>query len=115
MTDTADTANVIVRPPLAWAVAVVAGLALNWFLPLPFLPATALARWLGAIVFAVALALFAWAIATMTRAGSNVPTNRPTTTIVDSGPYRLTRNPIYLPWRWGSSAWALHLIPSGFC
>jgi protein-S-isoprenylcysteine O-methyltransferase Ste14 len=96
MADTADTANVIVRPPLAWAVAVVAGLALDWLLPLPFVPATALVRSLGAIVFALALALFAWAIATMTRAGSNAPTNRPTMTIVDSGPYRFTRNPIYL-------------------
>ena len=47
------------------------------------------------MVFALALALFAWAIITMTRAGSNVPTNRPTTTIVESGPYRFTRNPIY--------------------
>ena len=44
----------------------------------------------------VALALFAWAIATITRAGSNVPTNRPTISIVDTGPYRFTRNPIYL-------------------
>jgi protein-S-isoprenylcysteine O-methyltransferase Ste14 len=96
MADTADTANVIVRPPIAWAIAVLAGLALNWFLPLPFLSATAPAGWLGAIVFALALALFAWAIATMTRVGSNVPTSRPTTTIVNSGPCRFTRNPIYL-------------------
>jgi protein-S-isoprenylcysteine O-methyltransferase Ste14 len=44
----------------------------------------------------VALALFAWAIATITRAGSNVPTNTPTISIVDTGPYRFTRNPIYL-------------------
>jgi protein-S-isoprenylcysteine O-methyltransferase Ste14 len=96
MADTTDTAHVIIRPPLAWALAVVGGLALNWLVPLPFLPANQPVGWLGAMVFGLALALFAWAIVTMTRAGSNVPTNRPTTTIVDSGPYRFTRNPIYL-------------------
>jgi protein-S-isoprenylcysteine O-methyltransferase Ste14 len=88
MADTADTANVIVRPPIAWALAVLAGLVLNWLMPLPFLPAAVSAGWLGAIVFVLALALVAWAITTMTRAGSNVPTNLPSTTIVDTGPYR---------------------------
>jgi hypothetical protein len=40
MDDTADTAQVIIRPPIAWGLAVIAGLALNWrLLPLPFLPA----------------------------------------------------------------------------
>jgi len=96
MADATDTANVIIRPPLAWGIAVIAGLALNWFLPLPFLPAALPAGWLGALVFALALALFAWAIVTITSAGSNVPTNRPTTTVVESGPYYFTRNPIYL-------------------
>ncbi len=96
MVDTADTAQVMIRPPLAWGLAVIAGLALNWLLPMPFLPVDLPAGWLGAMVFAFALALFAWAIVTMTRAGSNVPTNRPTTTIVEQGPYRFTRNPIYL-------------------
>ena len=96
MDDTADTAKVIVRPPLAWALAVVAGLTQHWLVPLPFLPTGLPGGWLGATVFALALALFAWAIATVTRSGSNVPTNRPTTTIVESGPYRFTRNPIYL-------------------
>jgi protein-S-isoprenylcysteine O-methyltransferase Ste14 len=96
MADTADTAHVIIRPPLAWALAVVAGLALDRLVPLPFLPPNLPAGWLGVEVFVLALALFAWAIVTMTRAGSNVPTNRPTTTIVESGPYRFTRNPIYL-------------------
>jgi protein-S-isoprenylcysteine O-methyltransferase Ste14 len=96
MDDTADTAQVIIRPPLAWGLAVIAGLALNWLVPLPFLPADLPVGWLGAMVFVLALALVVWAIVTIIRAGSNVPTNLPTTTIVESGPYRFTRNPIYL-------------------
>ena len=93
MDDRADTAQVIIRPPLAWGLAVLAGLALNWLVPLPFLPAALPAGWVGTMVFVMALALFAWAIVTITGAGTNVPTNRPTTTIVESGPYRFTRNP----------------------
>ena len=63
---------------------------------LPFVPAAVPAAGFGGAVLVVALALFAWAIATIMRAGSNVPTNRPTTSIVDTGPYCFTRNPIYL-------------------
>ena len=96
MADMADTAHVIIRPPLAWGFAVLAGFGLDWLVPLPFLPDDLPTGWLGGMVFVAALTLFAWAIATITRAGSNVPTNRPTTTIVESGPYRFTRNPIYI-------------------
>ena len=96
MNDRVDNAQVIVRPPLAFGLAIVVGLALDWLMPLPFMPARLPAGWLGTMVFLFALALAAWAIVTITRAGSNVPTNRPTTAIVESGPYRFTRNPIYL-------------------
>jgi protein-S-isoprenylcysteine O-methyltransferase Ste14 len=94
--DTADTANVIVHPPVAWGLAVIVGLAINWLVPLPFLPADIPAGWLGGVVFALAIALGVWAVVSMIKAGSNVPTNRPATTIVDHGPYSRTRNPIYL-------------------
>lgn len=96
MAKSTDTANVIIRPPIAWAIAVLAGIALDRLMPLPFVPAVVPSGSVGAIVFAVALALAVWAIATMTGSGSNVPTNLPTTTIVETGPYRFTRNPIYL-------------------
>ena len=96
MDNTEDTAQVVVRPPIAWGLAVIAGFALSWLVPLPFLPTYLPGDWLGALVFVFALALFGWAIGTITRGGSNVPTSLPTTTIVENGPYRFTRNPIYL-------------------
>lgn len=96
MNDTSDTAQVIILPPIAWALAVIAGLVLEWLEPLPFLPEDMPAGLVGILVFLAALALAAWSTATMSRAGTNVPTNRPTTTIVEGGPYRYTRNPIYI-------------------
>ena len=96
MDEMANTAQVLVRPPFAWGLSVAAGFALNWLAPLPILPADPPAGLIGAMVFVIALGLVIWSIITITRAGSNVPTNRPTTTIVESGPYRFTRNPIYL-------------------
>ena len=96
MSGTADTAQVLVRPPLMWALAAVIGIALGWLVPWPFVPTAVPAVWVGAALIVLAVALFVWAIVTMTRAGSNVPTSRPTTAIVDAGPYGFTRNPIYL-------------------
>jgi len=94
MADTADNAQVVIHPPVAWGLALIAGLALNSLVTLPFLPAGLPVGWLGALVFV--LALGGRRIIIKNTAGSNVPTNRPTTTIVENGPYRFTRNPIYL-------------------
>ena len=60
------------------------------------MPASIPAAWIGAAIFAIGFALAIWAIVTMRRAGTQVQTNLPTTAIVENGPYRLTRNPIYV-------------------
>lgn len=94
--DFPDRSGAPVRPPIAWALAVVVGLGLDWLYPLPFVPAPVPAAWLGCIVFLAGLALLIWAASTFRRAGTEVQSSRPTTTIVGSGPYRHTRNPIYV-------------------
>jgi protein-S-isoprenylcysteine O-methyltransferase Ste14 len=63
---------------------------------LRFVPATIRGALVGGVVFALGFALAVWAIATIRKAGTRVETNKPTTNIVRNGPYRFTRNPIYL-------------------
>jgi protein-S-isoprenylcysteine O-methyltransferase Ste14 len=94
--DFRDSSGAAGRPPIAWALAVMAGLVLDWLHPLPFLPAAVPAGWVGGIVFLAGLALLIWAASTFRRAGTEVQTSQPTTRIVTRGPYRYTRNPIYL-------------------
>lgn len=91
-----DHANTIIHPPIAWALAVAVSLGADWRYPLPFVPSFVPGLWLGAAVFAVGFVTAIWAITTIRRAGTRVETNKPTTTIVADGPYRLTRNPIYV-------------------
>ena len=93
--DRSDNANVLIRPPIALALAIASGLAASWLYPLPFVPAAIPAGWVGAAVFAAGFALAVWAVATMLRAGTRFETHQPTTRIVAAGPYRFTRNPIY--------------------
>jgi protein-S-isoprenylcysteine O-methyltransferase Ste14 len=47
-------------------------------------------------VVLLATGLFLFAVRTLRAAGTPVPGNRPTTAIVRAGPYRFSRNPIYL-------------------
>src|SRR5262249_31073748 len=50
----------------------------------------------GCAVFSVGFVLAIWAITTIRRAGTRVETNKPTTAIVEKGPYLFPRNPIYI-------------------
>ena len=96
MSQDTDTSNAAVRPPIAWILALAAGVAADQLYPLRFVPASVPGAWVGGAIFASALALAIWAIVTIRQAGTQVETYKPTTAIVANGPYRFTRNPIYL-------------------
>src|SRR5437588_6670279 len=96
MADEPDKANAIVRPPIALLLAFLAGLLADWLYPLKLLLASVPHVLLGSFIFIDAFALAVWAITTMRAAGTRVETTHPTTAIVADGPYRFSRNPIYL-------------------
>jgi protein-S-isoprenylcysteine O-methyltransferase Ste14 len=110
----------IVRPPFVYLCAIALGLLLNFAWPVR-LVSTPVSVPLGATLVLVAVALFLYAVRTFRTAGTPVPGNRPTTTIVRTGPYRWSRNPIYLAFSllqlgaafWVNSLWLLlTLIPA---
>ena len=83
------------RPPVVYLSAIALGLLLHLAWPLRLAPA-AVGVPLGAMAVPVAVALFLYAVRTLRSADTPVPGNRPTTTIVRTGPFRFSRNPIYL-------------------
>ncbi len=110
-----DVANLgRVRPPLVYLISLVLGAVTQLATPLSLLPAT-LAVSVGPPLVVVAIALFLYSAATFRAAGTPVPARKPTTVIVSTGPYRLSRNPIYLAFSllqlgiaiWVNSVWLL--------
>jgi protein-S-isoprenylcysteine O-methyltransferase Ste14 len=88
--------GVLIFPPVLFGLTLLAGILLAWVVPLPFWAART-RRWiLGAALVVGGASLARWGERTMRRAGTEVRPDRPSTAIVDGGPFRFTRNPLYL-------------------
>lgn len=90
-----DNPGVVVLPPRLYLGALVLVLVLRWFWHMP-IAASGVTFWPGLVVAALALGFGFWGRLSLTRAGTNVNPGRPTTTIVASGPFRFSRNPLYV-------------------
>ena len=108
-------------PPLLFVLGLGAGWLLHRARPLLLLPADFRAvgvvlGWTGILLWA---GLTGWAMATFRRARTAIFPNRPATGVVREGPYRFTRNPMYLALvllyvgvsLLMNSGWALLLLP----
>lgn len=111
-----DNAGVAFHPPVMLLVMILVGFALEQLWPLTI----GVGQWswlIGPIVAASAIVVFIWAVLTMQRGGGSIPTGEPTEAILSSGPYRFSRNPIYLSMVmlligigfWAASFWFLLL------
>ena len=109
----------LLRPPIVFLCAILVGIALNRVWPLHFLSPGI--RLLGPLVTACAVVLFLLSYREFRRAGTSVQGSRRSTVIVRTGPYRFSRNPIYLAFIlfvlglsvWLNNAWLLvTLVPA---
>ena len=84
-------------PPLLFLGCLAGGVLLNIFWPIAFIvPSRRVSLALFFIFFALAVSLGGWALAQMHRAATPHHPRATPTALVRSGPFRFTRNPLYL-------------------
>jgi protein-S-isoprenylcysteine O-methyltransferase Ste14 len=92
---TSDSPGVIAFPPLLYAATLVASLLLQVLVPWhPF--SVPLSRFYGGFLLISSAVLAKWGENTLRRAGTNVDPHQPSLVLVTEGPFRFTRNPLYL-------------------
>jgi protein-S-isoprenylcysteine O-methyltransferase Ste14 len=95
MSDRPDNPGVRVPPPALYALAVFVGYLLNQRWPVP-IGGGASVQALAWLLFGAWLVLTVSSIGNFRRSRTSIVPIRPATTLVIAGPYRFTRNPMYV-------------------
>lgn len=93
------TASVPFPPPLAFFGGLALGFGTDYFLPAPILRSSSgidALRLAGVALGTVSLTLAGFALLSFRLAKTSPFPNRPSTSLIIRGPFRLTRNPVYL-------------------
>ena len=90
-----DHAGVIFPPPLIYGGFLLIGFVIDFFWPIPVLP-DIVQYAVGGVLLVLALTINVPAFISFRKVGTAVRPDRPTTAIITSGPFRFTRNPLYL-------------------
>jgi protein-S-isoprenylcysteine O-methyltransferase Ste14 len=93
--ETTDRAQIKVNPFVIIGGALIAALLLQWLLPLPFLAPT-LARIVGVLVFLLGFGFGLPAARRMRQVKTTFNPYHSSTSLVTSGTFRITRNPLYV-------------------
>jgi protein-S-isoprenylcysteine O-methyltransferase Ste14 len=95
MTGEQDSPGIRVPPPLIYLLALASGLLLDRKAHVPFLPRR-VARILGWPLVGGGVGLSGWTIWTMRAAETTMRPDKPVSNLIREGPFRYTRNPLYL-------------------
>jgi len=90
-----DHASVKIHPPILLLLHIFAAFLLNWLFPLPFAFPKILV-WVGYLLVLAGIGLAFSAAGQFMRVHTTLDPHGSTTEIITSGPYRFSRNPIYL-------------------
>src|SRR5262245_54495798 len=96
MPEPEDHADVHVLPPLLFLGSIAFGALLGWLVPLGFATGGDVSVALGVVVIAAGLAAGAWTIVWMRRTQQDPDPRKPTPELILAGPFRWSRNPIYV-------------------
>ncbi len=107
---------VVARPPLVYLVSILLGLVMN--LVWPWEPFPRGVSPVGMVLTLLAVTLFVRAVREFRAAQTPIRTRKPVTAVLTSGPYRLSRNPIYLSFTllqlgiglWANNAWVMAML-----
>jgi protein-S-isoprenylcysteine O-methyltransferase Ste14 len=92
----ADVPDILILPPVLVGGTLLIGILIHYAVWTVSLFPTLLARVLGVIVFTSSGILAHFAHLAMKRVGTNVLPTQPTLALATDGPYRFSRNPLYL-------------------
>ena len=90
-----DNPRVAILPPFLFGGAFLVVVLLQLIWPLRLVPYP-IALWIGPMLLVVSLAIGLWGRKTMHRAGTNISPLKPSINLVNTGPYRFSRNPLYV-------------------
>ena len=118
MSDDDDAPNVKIIPPLVYLAGIVIGFLASTWMPTKVVP-NSVAWTVGGILIFCGAVLAGSAILKFRDAGTTVRPDRGASTLVIAGPYKITRNPMYLGLALvylgmtiaDQSIWALILLP----
>ena len=88
--------GVVVHPPVLFFATLLAGLVLQFLFPLRFVNSLLVQLSTGLLVIGVGLGLGGWASKTVLKAGTELNPHSPVRSLVTHGPFRFSRNPLYL-------------------
>ena len=92
-----EPVRVLAPPPLVYLAFLAAGLGLHYlWINLTFFPQAWIGHAAGWPVFALGFLLLLWSSRTFARRGENIRIEKPTNSLVTAGPFRFSRNPIYV-------------------